>query len=77
MLNDFKVLLTKYTHENLITCYGAYYEEAKFCIDIQGWIVIHKSEKQFKDYDKLFDLDVKYDSEQELKFIRPKALSTM
>lgn len=63
--------------EKIKEVYGAYYEEAKFCIDNQGWIVIHKSENQFKDYGKIFDLDVKYDSEQELKFIRPKALSTI
>lgn len=60
--------------EKIQKAYGEYYQEAKFCIDNNGWIVIHKSEKQFKNYHKLFDLDIKCDSEQELRFIRPKSL---
>lgn len=35
MLNDFKVLLTQYTHPNLITCYGAYYEEGTIKIILE------------------------------------------
>lgn len=35
MLNDFKVLLTQYTHPNLITCFGAYYEEGTIKIILE------------------------------------------
>jgi serine/threonine protein kinase len=35
MLNDFKVLLTQYTHPNLITCYGAFYDEGTIKIILE------------------------------------------
>lgn len=43
MLNDFKVLLTNYTHENLITCYGAYYEEGtiKIILELMDFGSLH------------------------------------
>lgn len=43
MLNDFKVLLTRYTHPNLITCYGAYYEEGtiKIILELMDFGSIH------------------------------------
>jgi len=43
MLNDFKVLLTQYTHPNLITCYGAYYEEGtiKIILELMDFGSVH------------------------------------
>ncbi|EGR33581.1 protein kinase domain protein [Ichthyophthirius multifiliis] len=35
MLNDFKILLTQYTHPNLIQCYGAYYDQGTIKIILE------------------------------------------